>query len=109
MPSGCFFCSLPATKVIAANGEAMALRDGYPVSPGHTLVQRHFGEFSQDLFPGDSLVEPGSHPAFRLFIESILVRRQVEDHPDLLRLGKGWFFRTDPWFGRRGGRAISES
>lgn len=44
MPSTtCPFCPPPAERVIAANELAVAIRDGYPVSPGHTLVipKRH--------------------------------------------------------------------
>lgn len=39
----CFFCTLTADKVVAANDLAIALLDGFPVSPGHTLVvtKRH--------------------------------------------------------------------
>jgi diadenosine tetraphosphate (Ap4A) HIT family hydrolase len=44
MPStSCPFCPPPADRVVATNELAVAIRDGYPVSPGHTLVipQRH--------------------------------------------------------------------
>ena len=39
----CPFCTLPGERVIAESSLALALRDGYPVSPGHTLVipRRH--------------------------------------------------------------------
>lgn len=39
----CPFCTLPPGRVLLRNGSAIALRDGYPVSTGHTLVipQRH--------------------------------------------------------------------
>lgn len=43
----CPFCNLPAGRVIDRNDLAMALRDAYPVSPGHTLIVpvRHIGSF----------------------------------------------------------------
>jgi diadenosine tetraphosphate (Ap4A) HIT family hydrolase len=34
----CPFCEVEPRRVIASNELALALRDGYPVSPGHTLV-----------------------------------------------------------------------
>lgn len=39
----CPFCSLPPERVLRANPHALALRDGFPISPGHTLVipRRH--------------------------------------------------------------------
>jgi len=43
----CPFCSLPADRPILANDYAVAIRDGFPVSPGHTLIipRRHVGSF----------------------------------------------------------------
>jgi len=39
----CPFCTLPPERVLFRNGSAIAFRDAYPVSAGHTLVipQRH--------------------------------------------------------------------
>ena len=47
LPKPCAFCTLPSARVIDANATAMVIRDGYPVSPGHTLVipKRHTGSF----------------------------------------------------------------
>jgi diadenosine tetraphosphate (Ap4A) HIT family hydrolase len=47
MPPDCPFCSLERGRVIASNSLAVAIRDAYPVSPGHTLVipNRHIGSF----------------------------------------------------------------
>jgi diadenosine tetraphosphate (Ap4A) HIT family hydrolase len=43
----CPFCSLPADRQLLANDRAIAIRDGFPVSPGHTLIvpRRHVGSF----------------------------------------------------------------
>lgn len=43
----CAFCNLPLSRVIDEVSTAMVIRDGYPVSPGHTLVipKRHTGSF----------------------------------------------------------------
>ena len=35
---GCPFCSIDPSRVVASNAVAFALRDGYPISEGHTLV-----------------------------------------------------------------------
>jgi diadenosine tetraphosphate (Ap4A) HIT family hydrolase len=47
MATPCPFCSLPPERVLASNALAFVIRDGYPVSPGHTLIipRRHVGSF----------------------------------------------------------------
>lgn len=55
MSSECLFCSISAERVIAQNELAYAIRDGFPVTPLHTLVipKRHvvdyFGLTSAEL------------------------------------------------------------
>lgn len=41
--AACPFCALPAARIVASNDLAMAIRDGFPISPGHTLIipRRH--------------------------------------------------------------------
>lgn len=48
-PPSCPFCSLPRERVLFRNDAAVAIRDAFPVSPGHTLVlpTRHIGSFFQ--------------------------------------------------------------
>lgn len=43
----CPFCGLPAERIIAADAHALVIRDGFPVSCGHTLIipRRHVGSF----------------------------------------------------------------
>jgi diadenosine tetraphosphate (Ap4A) HIT family hydrolase len=43
----CPFCSLPRDRVLHERETAFALRDGFPVSPGHTLItsKRHVASF----------------------------------------------------------------
>ena len=36
--SGCPFCELPLSRIIAENELAVAFKDGFPVTPGHTLI-----------------------------------------------------------------------
>ena len=46
-PARCSFCTLSSERIIDENSTAIAIRDGYPVSPGHTLLitKRHIGSF----------------------------------------------------------------
>lgn len=46
-PKSCAFCTLPSARVIDQNATALVIRDGYPVSPGHTLLipKRHTCSF----------------------------------------------------------------
>lgn len=48
----CPFCTLPPDRVVFADDFALVIRDGFPVSPGHTLIipRRHVGSFF-DLTP----------------------------------------------------------
>jgi diadenosine tetraphosphate (Ap4A) HIT family hydrolase len=43
--AACAFCHLDPARIIAANDHAFAILDGYPISPGHTLIipTRHIG------------------------------------------------------------------
>ena len=43
----CPFCTLPEHRIVGANEHAVIIRDGFPVSPGHTLIipRRHAGSF----------------------------------------------------------------
>lgn len=43
----CAFCQLPATRVVAENNLALAVRDGFPVTPLHTLFipKRHVATY----------------------------------------------------------------
>lgn len=43
----CPFCSLPDERIVVSSNAGVVIRDGFPVSPGHTLVIpcRHIGSF----------------------------------------------------------------
>jgi diadenosine tetraphosphate (Ap4A) HIT family hydrolase len=43
----CPFCTLPAERIVSKTQSALVIRDGFPISPGHTLVipKRHVGSF----------------------------------------------------------------
>ena len=39
----CPFCNIPEERIISSNEYGFIIRDGYPISPGHTLIisRRH--------------------------------------------------------------------
>jgi len=43
----CPFCNLDKTRIIIANDHAVAFHDGFPVTPGHSLIvpKRHITSF----------------------------------------------------------------
>ena len=45
--TSCPFCELPPSRIVAGDDLAVVIRDGFPVSPGHTLIipRRHIGSF----------------------------------------------------------------
>jgi diadenosine tetraphosphate (Ap4A) HIT family hydrolase/5-methylcytosine-specific restriction endonuclease McrA len=44
---GCVFCEVPAERIVVQNELCVALRDKYPVTPGHALVvpRRHVADY----------------------------------------------------------------
>jgi diadenosine tetraphosphate (Ap4A) HIT family hydrolase len=44
---GCLFCDIPSDRVILENAFAYAIRDGFPVTPLHTLIipKRHVEDY----------------------------------------------------------------
>ena len=47
MSSACPFCLPPTDRIVLDNEFGLVLRDGFPVSPGHTLIipRRHVASF----------------------------------------------------------------
>lgn len=47
LPKPCPFCALPPERIVQRNASGMLVRDGFPVSLGHSLVipHRHVGSF----------------------------------------------------------------
>ena len=52
----CPFCTLPVDRVIDSNEFGLAIRDGFPVSLGHTLIipRRHIGSWF-DISPEEQV------------------------------------------------------
>jgi diadenosine tetraphosphate (Ap4A) HIT family hydrolase len=68
-------------RVVASNSLAFAIRDGYPVSPGHTLAipNRHVGSFF-DLTPAE-------HDALLDLIQDQKRLLDAEFSPDAFNIG----------------------
>lgn len=47
MTKNCPFCSIPQDRIIDSNEMGFVIRDGFPISPGHTLIipKRHVSSF----------------------------------------------------------------
>ena len=47
MTTPCPFCTLPPARLLTTRATAIAIRDAFPVSPGHTLIipKRHVASF----------------------------------------------------------------
>ena len=47
MKTDCPFCTLPPERIIISNDLAVAIKDGFPISEGHTLIipKRHVASF----------------------------------------------------------------
>ena len=47
MTKDCPFCTLPQDRILDSNEIGFVIRDGFPISPGHTLIipKRHVGSF----------------------------------------------------------------
>ena len=43
----CPFCTLPPERILLTSEHGVMIRDGFPISPGHTLIipHRHVGSF----------------------------------------------------------------
>jgi diadenosine tetraphosphate (Ap4A) HIT family hydrolase len=76
MTPSCPFCTLPRERILHENAHAIAIRDAYPVSPGHTLIipRRHVQSFF------DTTAE------------------EKQDLLELLALARGQIFSSDPSF-----------
>lgn len=46
----CAFCTLPESRVLGQNTHAIWIRDGFPVTPGHSLIipKRHVKSFFEE-------------------------------------------------------------
>jgi diadenosine tetraphosphate (Ap4A) HIT family hydrolase len=81
MAPECPFCVIESSRVVATNSLAFAIRDGYPVSPGHTLAipNRHVGSFFD--------LSPQEHDALLDLIQDQKRLLDAEFSPDAFNIG----------------------
>ncbi|WP_305906316.1 HIT family protein (plasmid) [Methylomarinum sp. Ch1-1] len=77
----CPFCTLPKERIVLSNSFGLVIRDGYPISPGHTLVipHRHIGSFFE--------LEPDERDSLFLLLEESKRGLDKEFQPDGYNIG----------------------
>jgi len=77
----CPFCTLPDSRILDVTPFGLAIRDGYPISPGHTLVipKRHVGSFFE--------LNPEEAADLMSLLRSAKNVLQVEFKPDGYNIG----------------------
>lgn len=77
----CPFCTLPPERIRGQNDHAVWIRDGYPVSPGHSLVipRRHVGSFFE--------VSPEERTAMLALLDEAKAAAVTEYKPDGFNIG----------------------
>ena len=81
MSASCPFCSLPESRVLLSTPHFKVIRDGFPISPGHTLVipHRHVGS----LFA----LEEAEFAALWPVLQWVRSDLQAEFAPDSVNVG----------------------
>ena len=81
MTKSCLFCSIPADQVIIERPLAWAVRDSYPVSPGHSLIvpRRHVVTFFETT--------EEERLAMMKLLDEMKVRLDREHKPDGYNIG----------------------
>ncbi len=77
----CPFCTLPTERICGENEHALWIRDGYPVSPGHSLVipRRHIGSFFE--------ATAEERTAMLALVDEAKAAAEVEFSPDGFNIG----------------------
>ena len=77
----CPFCALPATRLIDQDASGMVIRDGFPISRGHTLIipRRHIGSFFE--------LSPSERDSLLILMERAKVTLDAELAPDGYNIG----------------------
>ena len=56
-PQPCPFCTLPPERILHRNSSGVVIRDGYPISAGHSLIIPHLHIHLIPRYHGD-LADP---------------------------------------------------
>ena len=81
MTKECPFCKLPPERIIDSNEFGFVIRDGFPVSPGHTLIipKRHVGSFFE--------ISLEERDALLALLDKAKETIDTEFHPDGFNIG----------------------
>jgi diadenosine tetraphosphate (Ap4A) HIT family hydrolase len=81
VPRPCAFCALVPTRIILANDLALAFRDAFPLSPGHTLIipRRHAASFFD--------ITKAERDAVLSLLDAARTGLDAEYHPDGYNIG----------------------
>lgn len=81
MSPDCPFCTLPQDRILLSNPYGLVIRDGFPISPGHTLIipKRHVGSFF--------LLENEERQALLALLDKAKAQLDQEFHPDGYNVG----------------------
>lgn len=77
----CPFCTLPPERIVGSNDQAVWIRDGFPVSPGHSLVipKRHVASFFE--------VTVEERTVMLALLDEARAAAEVEFNPDGFNIG----------------------
>ena len=77
----CPFCTLPPERIIDSNEFGVVIRDGFPISPGHTLIipKRHVGSFFE--------ITQNERDALLMLLDKAKETIDEEFHPDGFNIG----------------------
>jgi len=77
----CPFCMLSADRVVGQNEHAVWIRDGYPISPGHSLVipRRHIASFFETT--------ADERQALQALLDEAKLAAEEQFHPDGFNIG----------------------
>ncbi|MGQ0511914.1 MAG: HIT family protein [Betaproteobacteria bacterium] len=81
MDNPCPFCTPDPSRLLASEDLAIAIRDGYPISPGHTLIvpKRHIPSFANATTAEQS--------AMLAMLPRVRTLLDAELHPDAYNIG----------------------
>ncbi len=79
--NGCPFCALSGERIVTSDGLSIVVRDGFPVSPGHTLIipRRHIGSFFE--------ADPDERASLLQLLDEAQQALASELHPDGWNIG----------------------
>ena len=102
MPYPCPFCTLPPERIIEQTPLALVIHDGFPVSPGHTLIipRRHVGSDFPGLMIGHKCPTMGAMKGNE-FIRKVKALGKRRGVPAVLNASRGKGSHVMLYYGSR--------